>query len=99
MSVIKGSVLDRLKLAYGQDSSIVAYQDELSEHRGNTAEYLDQLGLSEADLKHLERHGLAMRGYLPSGKGSRLRWLIIIPKIHNTEESNCMSNYYEKKEE
>lgn len=59
MSTLKDRVLKALQ----GDNSIVVSRDKLHEHKGFTQPYMESLGLSKVDLKKLERHGLAARGY------------------------------------
>lgn len=53
----------KLEEAIAKDPKIAATVDQISEHPGVTPEYLQTLGLSEVDLKKLERKGLAIRAY------------------------------------
>ena len=55
--------LERLKLATGQDSSIMVGLEEAQIHPGNEPEYLSQLGLEKKHLKRLEKLGIAFRAY------------------------------------
>lgn len=71
------SLFNRLKEALHQDNSITCTKEELNMAKGFSTEYLESLGLRKADLKKLERKGLAVRGYTQSPKGNRTRWIIV----------------------
>lgn len=69
-------LLDKVKKALEQDNTIVS--EDPAKAQGFSTEYLGYLGLSQSDLKKLERSGMALRGYtqnfykpgdkLPNGK-------------------------------
>ncbi len=54
---------ERLKMAIGQDGSIIRKESEVTPHSGFKQQYLIDLGLTKADLKKLERGGMALRQY------------------------------------
>lgn len=55
--------LERLKLAEGQDPSIMTTLEAIHEHKGNDPEYLSSLGLEKNHLKRLQRLGRAFQAY------------------------------------
>jgi hypothetical protein len=78
---LKLSLIEKVRLALGQDSSIFTSEKDIDKCEPKTTEYMSQLGLEKTDLKKLERKGLALRFYtknvwlpgeeMPSGKVSK----------------------------
>jgi len=72
------SLRERVAKALETDNNIVCPANQTGSRNGFTEAYFAQLGLTQADLKKLERMGLAARGYtknvwlsgetLPNGK-------------------------------
>lgn len=81
---LRKGTLERLRLAVGQDPSIIVHESKIEEAKGVPESYLEDLGLTKADLKRLERYGFAIRGYLRGTNwygrevdGLRKRWVLI----------------------
>jgi hypothetical protein len=62
-SGLRRGTVERLKAALVQDPSIVTMVDDIEKTEGLPEAYLIELGFTVADLKRLERHGFAARGY------------------------------------
>lgn len=81
---MKLGLRDRVRLALGQDSSLVVSREEALKHAGFTTEYLMELGFTKADLKKLNRIGLLERGYVNplnawnKHSGLQTRWIFVI---------------------
>lgn len=65
----------------GQNPQITIDREGLDKTEGYTEDYLVMLGLTKADLKRLERARLAVRGYMPTPSGHRVRWVLVRPEI------------------
>jgi hypothetical protein len=75
MSKLQAKVEAALKI----DPGIVSGVETVQFHPGRTEEQLAVLGLERKDLKRLEKHGLAVRGYEQTKEGLRVKWLLYVP--------------------
>ncbi len=66
-----------LKQAIAKDPSIYLSEAEIQTSEGFSTEYMESLGLTQAQLKKLARQGKVVRAYKPGVQGLRARWLVI----------------------
>lgn len=62
------------------DPTIATYRDSIEDHPGRTEAELFSLGIERKHLKLLERHGMALRGRYPTGRGHIVKWILLVPK-------------------
>lgn len=74
---MKTKLIDRVRLALGQNRDFLVSRDQLANTQGFTEAQFAEMGLEKRDLKKLERYGLARRGYINEGKGARVRWILV----------------------
>lgn len=73
----------KVEAALVQDNTILVPKDKLNETQGFTTEHMIYLGFAKYDLKYMERHGLAKRGYVRVRRGTngaqftQPRWVLI----------------------
>lgn len=60
---------ERIEKALQANPNIVVSPKDIENTLGFELEYLESLGITKSDLKRLERHGLAVRGYTNNGRG------------------------------
>lgn len=88
---IRSGTFERLKLALGQDPTLVVESKDLDKATGYTEEYFETLGLKHTDLKRLESCGFALRGWRAQanqyGKrgGSRTVWILIADNMEGLD--------------
>jgi hypothetical protein len=87
MRVFRQSLIDRVNLAVMQAPGIMVGPAELAEAPGFTEAFLADLGVSQSDLKRLERWGLAKRGYAREKAGWRKKWVLINPNKESSSAS------------
>lgn len=81
----------RVKAALEKDPRIVTTKLELETGAamGYPLGYIESLGLTKSDLIRLERHGLAMRGRLPTAQGHQNRW-VLLAELDRASEINAI---------
>lgn len=74
-------ILGKVMKALQQDNSIAVTPEEMKTHQGFTTEYMEHLGFTKSDLKHMVSHGIAKQGYVRIKQGNaettQTRWLLI----------------------
>lgn len=70
------AILKRVQKAIEINNRVIVDKDTMHQSEGFTEEYFASLGLRRADLKNLERNGLALRGRTQSRDGHRVRWVL-----------------------
>lgn len=69
---------ERFTVAIEKDPGCIISSKELQTHPGRTTAEMLALGFKEADLRKLERKGLALKGYLPRKEGHQVRWFLYV---------------------
>lgn len=86
MILMTKRLIEVVKRALEQDNTIAVSKEILKTVTGFTEDHMAYLGLKRNDLKRLERHGLAIRGYDNTPKksvlgrtvaGHKVMWVLI----------------------
>ncbi len=60
---------NKIEKALEQDNTILVPKDKLQDTKGFSIDHLVYLGFTKYELKYMESHGLAKRGYIKVKKG------------------------------